>query len=67
VGIAQLIALTADESILCMRRNDVALLKLLWDFLLLLFLNPQVGSKKFLQNNYDEVAFILTGHLSQNH
>jgi len=35
VSIAQLVALVADESILCMRSGDTVLPKLLWGFLLL--------------------------------
>jgi len=38
LGIAQLVAQAAGESILCVRGDDVALSKLLWDFLL--FINP---------------------------
>jgi len=38
VGIAQLVVHAADESILYVRGSDVALSKLLWDFLLLLLL-----------------------------
>jgi len=34
VAIAQLVSHTADESILCMRGDDAALPKVLWDFLL---------------------------------
>jgi len=33
VGIAQLLAHASDDSILCVRGGDVALPKLLWDFL----------------------------------
>ena len=36
VGIAQLVAHSADESILCVRGGDSTLPKLLWDFLLVI-------------------------------
>ena len=44
MGIAQLVADTADESLLCMRGGDMALPKLLWDFL---FEFPTTSSSSF--------------------